>query len=130
MQRREMLKWAGAAGLAGMLIHPWEHPQALLAEQAGASQRPAKMRLSLAAYSFNRFLPNNRPNARPNQPTMTLFDFIDYCADQELDGCELTGYYFPLPLTAEYIAEIKHRTFLHGWEITGTAIGNDFCHRT
>jgi len=130
MQRREMLKWAGAASLAGMLSTPWGQAGTLCAEQTALPDRPSKMRLSLAAYSFNRFLPSNRSNAKVKQATMTLLDFIDYCAEQELDGCELTGYYFPLPVTAEYIAEIKQRTFLQGLEITGTAIGNDFCHRT
>jgi sugar phosphate isomerase/epimerase len=58
---------------------------------------------------------------------MTLLDFIDYCAKLDLDGTELTGYYFPNPLTSEDLLEVKQRTFRLGLDISGTAIGNDFC---
>jgi sugar phosphate isomerase/epimerase len=85
------------------------------------------MKLSLAAYSFNRFLPNSwRGTPRPGA-TMTLEDFIRYCAEQNLDGTELTGYYFPEKITTEYLVSLKQLTFRYGLGISGTAIGNDFC---
>ena len=88
------------------------------------------LKLSLAAYSFNKYLPRNWPTwrAKPGKPTMTILDFIDYCASIDLDGCELTSYYFPAKITPEYIATIKQKTFSQGLDISGTAIGNDFCH--
>lgn len=58
---------------------------------------------------------------------MSLLDVIDFCAAQNLDAVELTSYYFPNPLTPEFIRDIKERTFRLGLEISGTAIGNDFC---
>jgi sugar phosphate isomerase/epimerase len=58
------------------------------------------MKLSLAAYSFNRYLDN---------------------------GCELTGYYFPREITHDYLMQVKQKTFALGLDISGTAIGNDFC---
>lgn len=85
------------------------------------------MKLSLAAYSFNRSLPRNWPTPRQSNSTMTLLDFIDYCAEMNLDGTELTSYYFPQEVTDEYLLQIKERTFRLGLDISGTAIGNDFC---
>ena len=82
------------------------------------------MKLSLAAYSFNRFLPRAGSQA---EPKMTLDGFIDFCAKLNLDGTELTSYYFPTKVTREYLVGLKEKTFRLGLDISGTAIGNDFC---
>ncbi len=85
------------------------------------------MKLSLAAYSFNRFLPKNWPSPRESDAKMTLLDFIDFCAEMDLDGTELTSYYFPKKVNRKYLTKIKEKTFRLGLDISGTAIGNDFC---
>ncbi len=85
------------------------------------------MKLSLAAYSFHRFLTQSWPKPRGSEGSMTMLDFIDFCAEQNLDGCELTSYYFPADITHDYLMQIKNRTFRLGLDISGTAIGNDFC---
>ncbi len=85
------------------------------------------MKLSLAAYSFNRMLPRNWPTPRDGNPTMTLTDFVHYCAELNLDACEPTSYYFPAEVTHEYLMQLKELTFRLGLDISGTAIGNDFC---
>lgn len=97
------------------------------ASAASAPKRAegSHMKLSLAAYSFNRVLP--RDGKKTANTTMTLEDFIDYCAELDLDGTELTGYYFPANITHEYLMSLKQRTFRLGLDISGTAIGNDFC---
>ena len=82
------------------------------------------MKLSLAAYSFNRMLP--RPGRKP-EGEITLNDFVDYCAKLNLDGTELTSYYFPADVTDEYLLNLKQQTFRLGLDVSGTAIGNDFC---
>lgn len=132
MQRREWLKQTGWGGVASLASGAWlgsslQNPL-IAAEPAAEQKRAPKMKLSLAAYSFNRFLPRNWPTPRDGEHRITLLDFIDYCADLNLDGCELTSYYFPREITPEYIAEVKSRTFLQGLDISGTAIGNDFCY--
>ena len=43
-----------------------------------------------------------------------------------LDAVELTGYYFA-ETDAEYLAPLKGRCTRHGLDVSGTAIGNDFC---
>jgi len=85
------------------------------------------MKLSLAAYSFRQYLPRNSPQPRGGEGEMSLLDFIDFCAEQNLDGCELTSYYFPAELTHDYLMQVKERTFRLGLDISGTAIGNDYC---
>lgn len=84
-------------------------------------------KLSLAAYSFRNQLARNWPSLLGKTAELTLFDFIDFCANQNLDGVELTSYYFPNPLTTEYLNKIKEHTFRLGLGISGTAIGNNFC---
>lgn len=97
------------------------------ARAARVPERPkgSHMKLSLAAYSFNRML--SRTGTDSQNASMTLEDFIDYCAEFELDGTELTSYYFPANVTNEYLMSLKQRAFLLGLDISGTAIGNDFC---
>jgi len=84
------------------------------------------MKLSLAAYSFNKFLPSNRaPSKAP--PKMTLEQFVDYCASLDLEGTELTSYYFPKEITPAYLNGLKAQTHRLGLDISGASIGNDFC---
>jgi sugar phosphate isomerase/epimerase len=85
------------------------------------------MKLSLAAYSFNGLLPHNWPKPRESEASMTLDDFVQFCAELDLDGAELTSYYFPAEVTPEYLLHLKELTFRLGLNISGTAIGNDFC---
>jgi sugar phosphate isomerase/epimerase len=119
VSRRGFLNTAAAGtGLiwAGNLLAP-----ALPA--AGPVKRNGKshMKLSLAAYSFRDALDLKK------DPTMTLDDFIRLCADLNLDGSELTSYYFPKDFDEDYLIHIKQLTFRLGLDISGTAIANDFC---
>jgi sugar phosphate isomerase/epimerase len=86
------------------------------------------MKLSLAAYSFNRMLSKNWSLKDPaKEGQFDLFQFVDYCAKLNLDGTELTSYYFPKDVNAKYLMDLKQQTFRLGLDISGTAIGNDFC---
>ena len=85
------------------------------------------MKLSLAGYSFNRLLPKRYTPGQLKSAKMTMDDFIRFCAAQDLDGCEPTAYYFPRTVTREYLVHLKQLTFRLGLDISGTAIGNDFC---
>jgi len=80
------------------------------------------LRLSLAAYSYRQYLDLNR---KP-KPEMTLADFIDRAAELGSDAVELTAYYFP-ETTPAYLAGLKGRCTRLGLDISGTAVGNDFC---
>ena len=80
---------------------------------------PFRFKFSLAAYSYRNLLKG--PNA-----SLTLSDFITDCARFGLEGTELTSYYFPTPVTAEYLRQLKRECFRQGLDVSGTAVGNDF----
>jgi len=111
------------ASAASMLTAPTTSPAA---EPLTRNGKP-HMKLSLAAYSFNRMLPKRAEPAQRAAAPYSLERFIDFCAEQNLDGTELTAYYFPKEISPEYLLSLKERTFRLGLDISGTAIGNDFC---
>ncbi len=84
---------------------------------------PPKYKFSLAAYSYRELLTGNKFVDKP----WTIEDFIQQCATLPLDGTELTSYYFAKEITPEYLRRLKKQTFLLGLDISGTAVGNDFC---
>ncbi len=78
-----------------------------------------QFQFSLAAYSYRDLL--QRAKER-----LTLSDFVRDCAAMQLEGVELTSYYFPQPVTAEYLVQLKGECFRLGLDVSGTAVGNDF----
>jgi sugar phosphate isomerase/epimerase len=122
--RRNFLKnvvlGAGGVALGAQL------PVAMAAEPPVRNGKPY-MKLSLAAYSFNKVLLRRPNDAELAEAKMSLEDFVRFCADLDLDGCEPTSYYFPANVTHEYLMHLKELTFRLGLDISGTAIGNDFC---
>lgn len=91
----------------------------------------ARMRLSLAAYSFREFFEHgNDKRTKPLDQArkMDLFSFLDYCAAQNCDAAELTSYYFPPDADAHFVLKVKRHAFLRGVAISGTAVGNTFTH--
>src|SRR5688572_2283407 len=120
--RREFLRdmsliAAGAVGgLAGGLF-----PAGAPAIEPIARSGRSKFKFSLAAYSYRKLLSGQSPQK-------TLDDFICDCARFGLEGTELTSYYFPKEPTGEYLRHLKHLSFQLGLDISGTAVGNDFCH--
>jgi sugar phosphate isomerase/epimerase len=118
VNRRGFFK-AAAAGAGLALAGTLAAPAARSADPVKRNGKP-HMKLSLAAYSFRDFLAGK-------DPTMTLDDFIRLCADLNLDGTELTSYYFPKDFGEDYLIHIKQLTFRLGLDISGTAIANDFC---
>jgi len=113
--RRTFVKTLGSAALLGSMASP------LGAIDPIRRRAGSHMKLSLAAYSFRDQL------AGPKR-SMTLEDFVDLCADYGLDGTELTSYYFPDPVTPEYLHRLRRRAFLSGLSVSGTAIRNTFTH--
>jgi sugar phosphate isomerase/epimerase len=82
--------------------------------------RPSHFKLSLAAYSYRQYLTGA-------QPRMDLFDFVNLAADMGLDAVEPTSYYFPKDVDSAYLHRLKQHAFLLGLDISGTAVGNNFC---
>lgn len=119
-------QWMGAA-FAGALAVTLAGVAPLLAASPPVRNGKSHMKLSLAAYSFNRILLKNWLPEQITGAKFTLEQFIDFCAEQQLDGTELTSYYFPKDPNDDYLVSLKERTFRLGLDVSGTAIGNDFC---
>jgi sugar phosphate isomerase/epimerase len=81
----------------------------------------ADLRLSLAAYSFNKALDLKKPS-------MTLFDFIDLAGELPLDAVELTSYYWA-ETTDEYIEKLKAHCAKKKLAISGVPVGNTFTYK-
>jgi sugar phosphate isomerase/epimerase len=122
--RRTFLQSAGAAAAAALAV-----PRAASAIQPIARRHGAHLKLSLAAYSYRKYLPDGRRTpAQPSAAAMTLHDFVAECARMGLDGTELTSYYVPEPPPPGYLRELRRAAFLQGLTVSGTAIGNTFTH--
>ena len=126
--RRDFLKstsvWGFAALTAGSLISDTS-----FAAGVQKKETPEHLKLSLAAYSFHRYMQQSWPKTRERKTpaTLTIQDFVRYCGEQKLDGCELTSYYFPNPVSEDYLKETRDLAGSLGLGVSGTAIGNDFC---
>jgi sugar phosphate isomerase/epimerase len=122
--RRHFLKqscrWAalGVGGLVGAAASMPPHWRAWAIEPIARRGAP-RFSFSLAAYSYRELF---------GKKELTLSDFIADCAKFGLQGTELTSYYFPSDTTPEYLRQLKHECFLAGLDVSGTAVGNDFCH--
>jgi sugar phosphate isomerase/epimerase len=115
--RRRFLQ-STAAAATGLTLAAGTAPAIEPIRRSGRSH----IRLSLAAYSFRRYL-DLRQQPRPE---MTLDDFIDLGAGLPLDAVELTAYYFPQTTNA-YLAQLKGHCTRLGLDVSGTAVGNNFC---
>ncbi len=105
----------------------------LCSSHASAAQPPVKKRpggprlkLGLNAYCFDPLL---RENLKDPQKGMSLFDVLTFCAEQNVDAIDPTGYYFPgypeVPRD-KFLNDFKRRAFELGLEISGTGIKNNF----
>ena len=131
MRRRQFLREGLLPALAatwGTLhtTHSGSPAQCFAATPPAATPNPVngrhsgtKLKLSCAAYSFRKELSGD-------SPTLSLMDFVDFCAAQELDATELTSYYFRRTDT-EYLNALKRRAYVNGLAISGTPVGNNFC---
>ncbi len=112
--RRQFL--TASAALAGAALVPASPAPAI--EPIARNGKP-HLRLSLAAYSFRKYLDLKKP-------TMTLDEFAELAAGLDLDAIEPTAYYFK-DTSPAYMAHLKGKCTRLGLDISGTAVGNKFC---
>jgi sugar phosphate isomerase/epimerase len=115
--RRQFLQTAVAAG-AGLTLGA----NAVSAIEPIQHNGKPLIKLSIAAYSYRKYL---TLNIKP-KPPMNLEDFADIAADMNLGAIEPTAYYFA-DMSPEYLAKLKGKCTRLGLDISGTAIGNNFC---
>ncbi len=119
LSRRELLHQTALTLTAGCGAMAIGHP--VRAIPPIGRTRPSHLKLSIAAYSYRQYL-----TGKP--PKIDLFDFVNLAADMALDGVEPTSYYFPPDVTTDYLNRLKLHAFKLGLDISGTAVGNNFCH--
>lgn len=94
---------------------------------AQSTKLQSHVKVTLNAFSFNDQMTGK--GQKDNKPTMTLLEVVDWCATQNIEAIDVTGYYFPgypdVP-TDEYIYELKRKAFKLGIDISGTGIRNNF----
>jgi sugar phosphate isomerase/epimerase len=115
MNRRRFL--SGSAGLAAMASLP---ASSFAGTETVAREAGVKLKLGLNAFSFDGLL---------RQGSMILADAVHFCAQQQVDALDATGYYFPgypKAPTDEYIYNLKRVAFVNGVAISGTGVRNDF----
>jgi len=111
--RREFLRTSAAVALApsaGFAIDPIKRPGP-----------KADLKLALAAYSFNKAL-------NLAKPTMTLFDFVDFAAENEFPAVELTSYYWA-ETTDAYIEKLRAHCEKKKMAVSGVPVGNTFTYK-
>lgn len=84
--------------------------------------KPSFIKLSVAAYSFHRLLERKKDKT----PAMTIEEFIDHAGTWCVPAVELTSYYFSDSSPA-YFAGLKGRCTRLGLDVSGGAVGNNFC---
>lgn len=99
----------------------------IVAQQKIVRKGSAHLKLALNAYSFSDLLLPKEKKA--GDPEFTLLNLLDWCAEQNIEAIDPTGYFFPgypeVP-TDEYINQFKKKAFQLGIDISGTGIRNNF----
>ncbi len=121
--RRNILKMASCSAVAASMLSAtsWIAPNVCHAIEPFERPSPSNLRLSLAAYSFRKYLTDKSDQA------MDLFGFVDWCHEHGVPGVELTSYYFPENVDEAYLLKLKRHCHLRGVTVSGGAIRNDFC---
>lgn len=99
----------------------------LYAQTKKHTPESAQIKPALNAFSFNDLL--LAKDSRDKQTLYSIFNLLDWCAAQHIEGVDLTGYYFPgypaVP-SDEYILKVKTKAAQLGITLTGTGIRNNF----
>ena len=109
MNRRDLLKTFPAAALA-----------ALPADTAVAASpaRRARIKSALCAYSYRKALGSGE---------MSYGDLVDIAVENDIDGLDLTVYWFPKTGLDKYLADLRRKAFLSAVEIPAIAIRSNLC---
>ena len=122
--RRNFIKRAAALPLLAAAGFPLAKTSAAFApiQRTGG----AHLQTGVNAYSFSELLIANAKDAGKG---VDLFGVCDFCAKQNADAVDLTGYFFPgypnVPAD-EYIFRLKRHAHDLGLTISGTGVRNDF----
>lgn len=120
MRRRDFLLRCGGAVAAAAGLPTVDGRRRAEAISPIKRPGPPKFKFSLAAYSYRDLL-------QSKSAPITLDDFVRDCAAMQLEGTELTSYYFPKDVSDGQLRQLRQLCFQLGLDVSGTAVGNDFC---
>jgi L-ribulose-5-phosphate 3-epimerase len=112
MNRRDVMKQFSLAAAAAWL-------PGSVAAQAPASK--PRLLTGLCAYSFRDELAKK---------TMTYDDLVRLASDLGIDGLELTAYWFPPNVSAEYLLSLRRLAYRNAIDIYGIGIRSTLCRGT
>lgn len=124
--RRQFLKHASVLSFATATV------LGLAGRTAEAALKPVQrsgssmLKVSLNAFSFSRLL---NGKVKHGKDGIDLFDLVDFCAKNNIDGMDATGYFFPgFPEAPpdSYLYDLKRHAFESGVGISGTGARNNF----
>ena len=90
---------------------------------------PSRLQLGVAAYSFRdsfQWMRDKEQAGKGGRAPWSILDFVDWCGDHGVPGAEVTSYFFPPEVGVDFLLEVKHRAYLRGVQLAGTAVGNNF----
>ncbi len=110
MKRRELLKLVPTVAGSSLLS---------AAAAAPASTRgPARIKSALCAYSFRKALADG---------SMSYEDLIDVAVENDIDGLDVTVYWFPKTGLDEFALSLRRKAYLSAVEIPAIAIRSNLC---
>ena len=113
ISRRSFLRLSAGTGLvAAGAASLGLSPSALAIEPINRAGKPRFM-LSLAAYGFRDYFPWMRGKQKTianSAKQMDMFKFVDYCADHNCEGAELTSYFFDPATTTADLLKLRARS--------------------
>jgi sugar phosphate isomerase/epimerase len=122
--RRTFLKSAAVLPFAAAAVT--ENPFPAAAQQPIPRAGGPELKVSLNAYSFTKLLNDQNKHRGPG---VSLFDVLEFCAKNNFDGFDPTGYFFPTYPEVppdDYVNTLKRRAFELGIGISGTGVRNNF----
>jgi len=116
MNRRQLLKALPPAA-ATLASAPFAFAAA---PRAGASAKP-RIRSAICAYSYRDAL---------GRKQMTYEDLVDIAVENDIDGLDLTVYWFPADHLNRFLASLRRKAYLAAVEIPSIAIRSNPCRPT
>src|SRR3569623_503330 len=87
------------------------------------------MNLGVAGYSFRSYfqwMRDKEQKPKDGRKPWSILDFVDWCADNNVPGAEVTSYFFPPDCDEKFCLKLRHHAFMRGVQLTGGAVGNNF----
>lgn len=83
--------------------------------------RSARLRTAICAYSFRDALGAGK---------LTYEDLVDMAVENQVDGLDLTVYWFPAEKREEFLMSLRRKAYLNAVELPSIAIRTDLCRKS